>query len=168
MRTVPRRLRAATAVVSGIALFALSTTFATAAPSEEPAESNDSSSESSLGSGRVQHLDLSWTRVHAHFNDVAPEGTSSGDTVQFSKKITGRVKGSADYTCTVVQENFLCDGIIHLAKGDIYVSTGPLDDDVEPAAILGGTGSYMGIRGQFTKTNNSDDSQGTYRLRFVQ
>lgn len=71
MRTVSRRLQAAAAVVSGIALFALSTTAASAAPSEEPSES-DAESRSSTWT-RPVHLNLSWTRTHAHFNDVAPE-----------------------------------------------------------------------------------------------
>lgn len=163
MRTQPRRLRVAAAAVAGIALVGGSTAWAVAAADDGTGNGNGAGTERLA---RVKVIDLDWKREHAHFNDVAPEGTSSGDTVQFSFSLAGDMKGSADYSCVVVQTNFLCDGILRLPKGDIYVSTGPSGDQTEPAAIVGGTHAYSGIRGEFTKTADAEDTAGTYRLKF--
>lgn len=110
-------------------------------------------------------INLNWATEHHEYTDVGPEGPSSGDTTQFAFGITGDFDGTADYSCTVVQTNFICDGIIRLPDGDIYVMTGPVDQS-EPAPIIGGTRSYAGIRGEFTKTANEDDTKGTYQLTF--
>jgi hypothetical protein len=107
---------------------------------------------------------LKWTITDVRTDDIAPAGDSSGDTSQFTFKLTGRIGGSADYACTVVGTNYLCNGIIRLSDGDIYVATGPVDQAL-PAAIQGGTRAYQGIRGQFTKTANPDGT-GTYTLTF--
>ncbi|NYI70491.1 hypothetical protein GGQ54_001051 [Naumannella cuiyingiana] len=139
---------------------AASTSWAIASPGDN---GEDATSPKNLPGVRV--LNLTWKREHAQINDIAPEGFSSGDTVQFAFSIAGEKKGSADYSCTVVQANFLCDGILRLSDGDIYVSTGPVDDS-GPAAIVGGTGAYFGVRGEFVKTANAEDTAGTYNLRF--
>lgn len=116
-------------------------------------------------SGNRKVLQLQWALTDKHDTDVPPAGTSSGDDSQFSFNLTGDARGTADYACTVVGTRYLCDGILRLPAGDIYVSTGPLDDS-QPAAIVGGTKAYFGIRGQFKKTATPTGT-GTYTLTYV-
>lgn len=155
MTTSARPHRIALAVTAGLALVAIPTLWAAAdSPAAEPAtQSGD----------RVMRLN--WTRRDIHAIDNAPQGLSSGDTLEIAFGLTGQGKGSADYSCTAVTTHYLCDGVLRLPAGDIYVSTGPLDD-TQPAAILGGTLAYQGIRGQFTKTASADGGSGTYTLVF--
>lgn len=150
MTASPLVARLAPVVAAGLLLLAIPTTWAIAEP------------QTSSSGDRV--VRLNWTLTDIHTNDVAPTGDSSGDTAQFVFTLTGRISGSADYSCTVAGTHYICDGIIRLPDGDIYVSTGPVDQAL-PAAIVGGTHAYNGVRGQFTKTANPDGT-GTYTLNF--
>jgi hypothetical protein len=104
---------------------------------------------------------LSWT-VQATGQDIAPTGLSSGDTLQATFTLTGTRTGSADFACIAVGQHYLCQGIIRLADGDIYAQTGPVAED-QPAAIVGGTRRYDGVRGQFTQQEH-DDGTGSWTL----
>ena len=89
-------------------------------------------------------------------HDVAPAGVSSGDTLQARFTLTGRHQGTADFAWTAVVTNYVCQGVIRLADGDLYADTGPVDE-TQPAAIVGGTRAFDGARGQFTQVEYPDD-----------
>src|SRR5882757_5538585 len=93
-------------------------------------------------------------------HDLPPTGPSSGDTLQAHYALTGQKPGSADFTCTAVGANYVCQGIIRLHDGDLYAQVGPLDE-TQPAAIVGGTRAYDGARGQFTQVELPHDG-GTW------
>lgn len=147
----PSLTRLAPVVGAGLLLLAIPTAWAVA----------DTTSSTTTAAGE-RIMRLNWTITEIREGDVAPTGLSTGDTFQAAFQLTGRIRGTADYSCVHVETRAICDGIIRLADGDIYVSTGPIDD-AQPAAILGGTRAYLGVRGQFTKTANPDGT-GTYTL----
>ena len=86
-----------------------------------------------------------------------PPELSWGDTLQATYTFTGGRTGTADFVCTAVAAHFLCQGIIRLPEGDIYVLTGPVDEH-QPAAIVGGTQAFVGVTGQFTQQEISDNT----------
>jgi hypothetical protein len=154
MTASTRPHRIALALAAGLTLVAAPTAWAVA----------DTTGSTTDAQAKEQVIRLSWTRQTFHAIDNAPTGLSSGDTLEISFALAGGVgKGSADYSCTAVTTHYLCDGVLRLPAGDIYVSTGPIDDTL-PAAILGGTLSYQGVRGEFTKTATADGGAGTYTL----
>lgn len=104
---------------------------------------------------------LSWTADYT-MHDLAPAGPSSGDTVQAHFRLTGKSTGTADFACTAVAANYLCQGVIRLRDGDLYAQTGPIDES-QPAAIVGGTRAYDGARGQFTQVELSERT-GTWTI----
>jgi hypothetical protein len=108
-----------------------------------------------------QQIALTWT-VAFTTQDLPPSGASSGDTLQAHFTLTGKTKGTADFACTAVVENYLCQGIIRLRNGDLYAHSGPVDES-QPAAIVGGTRAYDGARGQFTQVELSEQT-GTWTI----
>lgn len=99
-----------------------------------------------------------------HTTDLAPKGTSSGDTLEAAYLLTGKRSGTADYTCTAVGRHYLCSGVVRLPGGDVYVEVGPAEE-TQPAAVVGGTRAYEGVRGQFTQKENEDGTGSwTFRL----
>lgn len=153
MPTTSSFARFAPAAAAGLLLVSIPTVWAVA----------DTTPTTTSASGE-RIMRLNWTITEIREGDVPPTGLSTGDTFQAAFKLTGKIRGTADYSCVHVQTRAICDGIIRLADGDIYVSTGPIDD-AEPAPIVGGTKAYVGIRGQFTKTANPDGT-GTYTLSY--
>lgn len=82
---------------------------------------------------------------------------SSGDTLLAEYALTRGRKGTADFSCVAVVTHYVCQGIIRLGEGDIYAQAGPIDE-TQPAAIVGGTRAYVGVRGQFTQRENPDET----------
>lgn len=147
------RARFATAAAAALVLFSVPTAWAVATPPKpSPKPPGD------------QVMRLNWTITEVREGDVPPAGLSTGDTFHAAFKLTGKIRGTADYACSHVGTRAICTGILRLPDGDIYVATGPIDDSL-PAAIQGGTFAYQGIRGQFTKTAKPDGT-GTYTLTF--
>jgi hypothetical protein len=111
--------------------------------------------------GTRPSVTLNW-KVAIATQDRPPAGPSNGDTLQATYTLTGRSKGSADFACTAVGPKYLCQGVIRLPDGDLYAQVGP-DDETQPAAIVGGTRTYDGARGQFTQVEVAD-GRGTWSI----
>jgi hypothetical protein len=105
-------------------------------------------------------ITLRWA-VSFTTHDLAPTGPSSCDTLQAHFTLAGRMKGSADFACTAVDANYLCQGI-RLPGGDLYAQTGPVDE-TRPTAIVVGTRAYDGARGQFTQLERPIE-RGTWTI----
>lgn len=148
MTTNPRKLWIASAVAAGLAAAAIPTAWASADAARQPAVAASAHALKTVST-------VQWTITAAHKVDIPPKGLSSGDTLQARFTFTGKTKGSADFACTAVTTHYLCQGIIRLRDGDLYVTTGPVDGD-QPAAVEGGTRAYAGARGQFTQVEKPD------------
>ncbi|HUL51471.1 MAG TPA: hypothetical protein VLU94_02685 [Candidatus Nitrosotalea sp.] len=107
-------------------------------------------------------LVIPWT-VTFQIHQQSPDKISSGDTLQAEYTLTGRHGGTSDWYCTVVGTRFLCNGIIRLPAGDIYAASGPIDEQ-QPAAILGGTRAYVGVSGEFTQEELTENT-GVWKLK---
>lgn len=148
------RLAVGLAVIGGIAAAAtVPTLAASAAPATQVTVAHRSS------------FQLSWRMTDLAQQDIGAKGASSGDTLQATYTVTSQ-RGSADYSCTLAgTKQYICSGVIHLRKGDLYVGVSPSTDD-DPAAVLGGTGSYSGARGRFTQVERADGT-GTWKFTLL-
>lgn len=147
----------APALVSVVVGAAIPATWAAASPA-------DSSQSDRPASARLRTFTVTWKVNGApHISDVAPAGLSSGDTLEAGYTVLGRRGGTADFVCTAVGQHYVCSGVIRLAGGDLYVSVAPADES-EPAAVIGGTKSYVGATGQFTQREN-EDGTGSWRIQ---
>ena len=86
--------------------------------------------------------------------DVGAAGESLGDTLVFTQKLysdqtKSRQIGTDEAYCvrTVVGAHQLCTGIFYLHGGSIAI-TGPETSGVHSLAITGGTGRFLGARGE--------------------
>lgn len=99
---------------------------------------------------------------HSRERRGAP-AASLGDGLAISTRLVdaaGARAGRLEATCTAVRPGrvqdgagFLCTAVAHLADGDLFLATrfrpvnGPSDVH---GALTGGTGAYLGARGDFT------------------
>ena len=111
---------------------------------------------SAFAAHATKKIIIEW-EVSFQQHQANPPELSWGDTLQATYTFTGGRTGTADFVCTVVAAHFLCQGIIRLPEGDIYALTGPVDDH-QPAAIVGGTRAFVGVTGQFTQQETSDNT----------
>lgn len=77
-----------------------------------------------------------------------------------------RKVGTAVYTCTIgFDHQASCDGTFRLTTGTM-IANGPIDFDTKgfTIPIVGGSGSYRGVRGQ---VSSAGARNGAERLRFV-
>lgn len=114
---------------------------------------------------KTERISLTWKVTSLKQHSADPKSVSSGDTLQAEYTLTGRRRGSADFSCVAVVTHFVCQGIIRLREGDIYAQVGPIDE-TQPAAIVGGTRAFMGMTGQFTQQENPDGQTGSWTLEF--
>jgi hypothetical protein len=114
---------------------------------------------------KTEMLTLPWTLTSLSQHDARPTSVSSGDTLQAHYTLTGRMPGSADFSCVAVGTHFVCQGIIRLSDGDIYAEVGPVNE-TQPAAIVGGTRAFMGMTGQFTQKQDTDTT-GVWTIQLV-
>lgn len=94
----------------------------------------------------------------------APPAVTPGDQFVSSKRLldsAGNRAGRIEASCSAVKSAralgagavYLCAGVAHLADGDLFLAArvtpvdGPSDDH---GAVTGGTGAYLGARGDFT------------------
>ena len=93
----------------------------------------------------------------------APPAVTPGDQFVSSKRLldsAGNRAGRIEAACSAVKPAralgagaaYLCTGVAHLADGDLFLAAritpvdGPSDDH---GAVTGGTGAYLGARGDF-------------------
>jgi allene oxide cyclase len=104
--------------------------------------------------------------------DVGPAGDSLGDTIVFTQKLysdqtKSRQIGTDEAFCvrTVVGEHQLCTGIFYLHGGSITI-TGPETSGVHSLAITGGTGKFLGARGEVV-LNSIDPVSDLVKFRIL-
>jgi hypothetical protein len=104
--------------------------------------------------------------------DVGAPGDSLGDTVVFTQKLyTDETKttqiGTDEAFCvrTVVGVHQLCTGIFYLRGGTITI-TGPEASGVHSLAITGGTGRFLGARGEVV-LNSIDPISDQVKFRIL-
>jgi hypothetical protein len=99
------------------------------------------------------------------------EGSRPGDNALFRFTLYGdtslkRKVGTAVYACTFnFDHQASCEGTFQLASGTM-LANGPVDFDTKgfTIAVIGGSGSYSGARGQ---VSSAPARNGTNRLDFV-
>lgn len=112
------------------------------------------------------HLTVSWRMTGLTQQDLGTTGESSGDTLQATYLLTSQ-PGSGDYACTLAgAKQYVCTGVVHLRRGDIYVAVAARTDS-DPAAIIGGTGAYRAARGEYTQIEKTEQS-GSWTFTFTQ
>ena len=108
----------------------------------------------------------------AFATDVGAAGQSLGDTIVFTQKLyTDETKttqiGTDEAYCvrTVVGVRQLCTGIFYLRGGTITI-TGPETSGVHSLAITGGTGRFLGARGEVV-LNSIDPVSDQVKFRII-
>jgi allene oxide cyclase len=108
----------------------------------------------------------------ATVTDHDPAGESQGDTIVFTQKLysdqtKSRQIGTDEAFCvrTVVGEHQLCTGIFYLNGGSITI-TGPETSGVHSLAITGGTGRFLGARGEVV-LNSIDPVSDLVKFRIL-
>jgi allene oxide cyclase len=104
--------------------------------------------------------------------DVGPVGDSLGDTIVFTQKLysdetkTTQI-GTDEAFCvrTVPGVHRLCTGIFYLRGGTITI-TGPETSGVHSLAITGGTGRFLGARGEVV-LNSIDPVSDQVKFRII-
>jgi allene oxide cyclase len=104
--------------------------------------------------------------------DVGPAGESLGDTLVFTQKLysdqtKSKQIGTDEAFCvrTVVGAHQLCTGIFYLPGGSITI-TGPETSGVHSLVITGGTGKYLGARGEVV-LNSIDPISDLVKFRIL-
>jgi hypothetical protein len=104
------------------------------------------------------------------FIDVKPltknERPGMGDSFIFYTPLSdasGKKVGELDAKCMVAKpkpETDVCEGVVHLGDGDLFLAARVVGEGNVTGAITGGTGAYVGARGSFTSVgeNNSIDT----------
>ncbi len=90
--------------------------------------------------------------------DVGRSGQSPGDmelatALVYNMRVTPKSIGRFEIACTYVRgESRVCDGTLHLPKGDIVLGGSMRYRSLYELAVLGGTGLYDNARGSMTVT----------------
>lgn len=106
----------------------------------------------------------------ARFIDIGEPGDSAGDVLTFDQPLlneAGSPIGNNSGICirTKPGDSFQCQWTLTLDDGTIQVSGREFDKGTSIISIVGGTGTYSGIRGEMESTNNGDGTF-TQRLRY--
>ncbi len=104
--------------------------------------------------------------------NVGKKGARAGDNALFSFKLYSDAKlakrvGSVVYSCTFnVAHQAICEADFELKGGTMFAS-GPADLDTAEFTlpVNGGTGAYLGARGEFTSRPAAQ--KNTHRLTFL-
>ena len=111
-------------------------------------------------------------RTHpAQFIDNGEPGDSAGDRLVFDQPLRDKDMqeiGNNSGTCirTRAGHSFQCQWTLSFENGTIQVAGREFDQGSSAISITGGTGLYVGIRGEMTSTNNNDGTF-TQTLRYT-
>ena len=102
--------------------------------------------------------------------DVDEPGDSVGDILTFDQPLLNENMqkiGNNSGTCirTRVAHSFQCQWTLTFENGSIQVAGREFDEGISAISIVGGTGSYAGIRGEMQSVNNNDGTF-TQTLRY--
>lgn len=97
----------------------------------------------------------------AKFIDGGEPGDSPGDILVFDQPLLntdGQEIGNNSGNCTRTRpgHSFQCQWTLTLEDGTIQVAGREFDQGTSYISITGGTGSYAGIRGEMSSTNNNN------------
>jgi hypothetical protein len=90
--------------------------------------------------------------------DVGRSGSSPGDqelstSLVYNKRVTPKTIGQYEQACTIVRGlSRLCNGTLHLPKGDVMFGGSLKHPALYELAVVGGTGLYDNARGTVTVT----------------
>lgn len=106
----------------------------------------------------------------AKYVDVAPKGDSVGDMFVFDQPLLNEKKvkiGNNSGFCirTLVGHSHQCQWTLTMSNGSIQVAGREAEKGSSFIAIVGGTGDYLGVKGQMVSTNNNDGTF-TQKLRY--
>jgi hypothetical protein len=106
----------------------------------------------------------------ARLIDVGDAGDSQGDILVFDQPLLNEDMqeiGNNSGTCirTRVAHSFQCQWTLTFENGSIQVAGREFDEGISAISIVGGTGSYAGIRGEMQSVNNNDGTF-TQTLRY--
>lgn len=106
----------------------------------------------------------------AQWIDVGEAGDSQGDILIFDQPLLNENMqkiGNNSGTCirTRVAHSFQCQWTLTFENGSIQVAGREFDEGISAISIVGGTGSYAGIRGEMQSVNNNDGTF-TQTLRY--
>ena len=111
---------------------------------------------------RYELVTIADARKHsAKYVDVAPKGRSVGDMFVFDQPLLDENKvkiGNNSGFCisTKVGHSHQCQWTLTLPSGTIQVAGREAEKGSSYIAIVGGTGDYLGVKGQMISTNNND------------
>jgi hypothetical protein len=113
---------------------------------------------------------------HSRQRRDAPPSVTLGDQLVFTSRLldsAGNRAGRSEVVCSGVEPGrsleagavFLCSAVMHLVDGDLFVTarfsptSGP---STTRGSITGGTGAYLGARGEFTSVG--EPSTDTFNI----
>jgi hypothetical protein len=102
--------------------------------------------------------------------DIGEPGDSEGDILVFDQPLLDEDMtkiGNNSGTCirTRAGHSFQCQWTLTFDNGSIQVAGREFDEGISAISIVGGTGSYAGIRGEMQSVNNNDGTF-TQTLRY--
>ena len=97
----------------------------------------------------------------AKYVDVGPKGDSVGDMYVFDQPLLNEKKvkiGNNSGYCirTLVGHSHQCQWTLTMSNGTIQVAGREAEKGSSFIAIVGGTGDYVGVKGQMLSTNNNN------------
>jgi hypothetical protein len=106
----------------------------------------------------------------AKYIDTGEPGDSVGDMLVFDQPLLDEHRqniGNNSGSCirTRVGHSYQCQWTLTFENGSIQVAGREYDQGTSDISIVGGTGSYSGISGNMTSTNNNDGTF-TQTLRY--